>query len=272
MDTLSRQLSQDEIKDGEVSILRAFHEFCENNHLVYSLAYGTLIGAVRHKGFIPWDDDIDVVMPRPDYDRFIQLAVSDVFPKGCRVQATEVDGFIQSFAKVIDPTISVKSGRNRSETEEWLWIDVFPVDGLPEQKKERSSLFFKAKVYGALSVADQLDPSYKSTFAMQLVASVFGPIARHSSLGSWAATKLKKLSISYPFGMTEKAGVIGWGFGQSEVFPTSWFTDRILLPFEGHRFYCPRHYDAMLSSQYGDYMTLPPEDKRVTHVLTAFTE
>ena len=154
MVTLSRQLSQDEIKDGEVSILRAFHEFCENNHLVYSLAYGTLIGAVRHKGFIPWDDDIDVVMPRPDYERFIGLAVSGVFPEGCRVQATEVDGFIQSFAKVIDPSISVKSGRNRSETKEWLWIDVFPIDGLPEQKKQ-AFFYFKAKVYGALSVADQ---------------------------------------------------------------------------------------------------------------------
>lgn len=271
MDTLSRQLSQDEIKDGEVSILRAFHEFCENNHLVYSLAYGTLIGAVRHKGFIPWDDDIDVVMPRPDYERFIGLAVSGVFPEGCRVQATEVDGFIQSFAKVIDPSITVKSGRNRSETKEWLWIDVFPIDGLPEQKKQ-AFFYFKAKVYGALSVADQLDPSYKSSLAMQLVARVFGPIARHSSLTSWAALKLRKLSISHSFSTTEEAGVIGWGFGQSEAFPTSWFTDRILLPFEGHRFYCPRHYDAVLSSQYGDYMTLPPEDKRVTHELTAFSE
>lgn len=263
-------LSQYEIKRKEVDILLAFHDFCHINKLRYTLAYGTLIGAVRHKGFIPWDDDIDVIMPRPDYDRFIDLALSGFYPGDYRVQATEIDGFLQSFAKVIDPRVAVKSGRNLSSDGEWLWIDVFPVDGLPESAHCRSALYQLTKVLSTLCVVGQLDPCYKSTLLMQLSAFIFGPIARHSNLSMRANRFLNKISTKIEFGATGYAGVIGWGFGQRESFPPVYFTDRIMMPFESHYFYGPREYDRILRCQYGDYMELPPENERVTHELTAW--
>ena len=262
-------LSQHEIKQKEVDILLAFHDFCHVNNLKYTLAYGTLIGAVRHKGFIPWDDDIDIVMPRPDYKRFIDLALSGTYPGDYRVQSTEVDGFLQSFAKVIDPRVVVKSGRNLSNKDEWLWIDVFPVDGLPESAYSRSALYQLTKVLTTLCVVGQLDPCYKSTLLMQLSAFLLGPIARHSNLSMRANRLLNKISSKIEFGFTEYAGVIGWGFGQREAFPPRFFTDRILMPFESHYFYGPREYDYILRCQYGDYMKLPPKNERVTHEITA---
>lgn len=263
-------LSQDEIKKAEVDILLMMDEFCRLHKLRYILAYGTLLGAVRHRGFIPWDDDIDIAMPRSDYDKFITLALNGNTPAGCCVQATQLDGFSQSFAKVINPRVRVESGRNNGSVKEWLWIDVFPVDGLPESAKARKRLYFKAKVLGTLSIVSQLNPEYRSTFLMRAATVVFSPLAKRTNLSQWASMALDKLARRYQFGSTSFAGLIGWGFGEREAFPTSYFTDITRLSFEGHFFSAPSKYDDMLKSWYGpDYMQLPPEDKRVTHELVA---
>ena len=268
------RLTAGQIKARELAILQSFDSFCKENGMEYILAYGTLLGAVRHAGFIPWDDDIDVVMARPDYEKLIRLAIAGKTPEGCEVQATEIDGFVQPFAKIVDRAVSITSGRNNGSQKEWLWIDVFPVDGVPESKLGQKILYMKAKILGALCVADQLDPSYEdASVAMRLVAALVGPIARRTSLPALASEALASLCKRIPFGSTGHAGVVGWGGGPREVFPISYFKAGRSIAFESNKFPASNQTEQILSQIYGaDYMELPPVDKRVSHELIAYVD
>lgn len=267
-----KQLTLEEIKQEETALLEWFHSFCIANDLVYSIAYGTLLGAVRHQGFIPWDDDIDVVMPRQDYDKFISLAQSTELPGNIGVQSTEIDGFVQPFAKVINKSIEVKSGRNTGSNKEWLWIDIFPVDGAPRSKTAQKILFFKAKVLGTLCVVDQLNPHYgDTTLTMRAAAAILGPFARKFNIPSFASKRLASLSRSTPFQQNAPAAVVAWGTGICEVFPSDYFIKTNKITFEKRQFNAPLHASEMLSQLYGpNYMELPPMKDRVSHELQAY--
>ena len=266
------KLTDREIKNAELTILKQFAEFCEDKSLRYSLAYGTLIGAVRHKGFIPWDDDIDVIMPRPDYDEFITLVSEGAFPSSLVVSSTELDGAPQPFAKVVNPQIKVVSGRDREDIDERLWIDVFPIDGLPSSNIKCCFIFFLAKVFGQLSVISLLDHKYDHPGYLKIAIVLLSPISRIVPFEKWSSRVLHWLNRRITFGSSDYAGLIGWGSGVRERFPVEYFTDLTTASFEGSTFNIPRHYDEMLRSIYGDdYMQLPPEEKRVTHALSAWT-
>ena len=123
-------LSHEEIHSRLTDILIAVDEFCESEGIRYSMAYGTLLGAVRHKGFIPWDDDIDILMPRPDFDRFVSSFKHPSYE--CLYNKTGEDShFVHFFAKVHD-TRTISYEKNASASRFGLNIDVFPVDGKPE--------------------------------------------------------------------------------------------------------------------------------------------
>lgn len=271
---MPKKLTLDEIKQEEVAILDWFDSFCSDKDLNYSIAYGTLLGAVRHRGFIPWDDDIDVVMPRPDYDAFIALAKNGGFPEDIDVQATEVDGFVQPFAKVVNKAIEVKSGRNMGGKKEWLWIDIFPIDGVPSSKISQKILFFRAKVLATLCVADQLDPHYDgTTLTMRAAAAIVGPFARRFDIPNYASKHLAALCRSVPFRKGFPAAVIAWGSGVREIFPSEYFLTKKKLPFETGWFDAPLHAPEMLAQIYGDnYMELPPLKDRVSHELKAYKD
>lgn len=122
-----RLLSSDEVKKHELMILLDVQDFCEKNNICFYISGGTLLGAIRHHGFIPWDDDIDICMPRPDYELFLQTYKS---AHGYIPMANTLGNWVNPFAKVIDPNTKVVSCI--SDNEPGLWIDVFPVDGLPD--------------------------------------------------------------------------------------------------------------------------------------------
>ena len=262
-------LSFDAVKHEELKILVEFHDFCEKYNLCYSLSYGTLIGAVRHKGFIPWDDDIDVVMPRKDYDKFLGLVQSGRFSPWLRVQATEIDGYLPSFAKVINPMISVRTERDRPSVPEWLWIDVFPIDGISDSNLKATIMFYEVKLLDLICIVSRLNFHYPHPISMKILMAMFFPISLVLPIEKWASERLHKLSRKYVIGETKRAGQIGWGFGLREAFPNSYFTDVMDAEFEGHQFKIPTHYDEMLTQLYGDYMIIPPADKQVSHQLTA---
>ena len=128
----SKELSLREIQLTELKILSVFSDFCNEHGLIYSLVGGTLLGAVRHKGFIPWDDDIDVGMPRPDYEKFIEMieANGDLLNENIKVITDRGKNAILPYLKIVDKRIEISPKCNEKSNN--IWIDVFPYDGCPE--------------------------------------------------------------------------------------------------------------------------------------------
>lgn len=249
-----------------LQVLNAFDAFCSKNGIQYFACYGTLIGAIRHGGFIPWDDDLDVVMKREDYDRFVSLR--NHVGEGYRI-ATYQDGESPyPFAKFYStegtiweyPQFSFIIGP---------WVDVFPLDKCPNGAKDmKTQELFHSAMW-----------KYRKALAYSPWSEIGRDLIR-GRLKSFAIKMVKKIRYS-PFKqryieqarMTENnlRSLTGNEYGDysmpvvNEVFPPEWLHKAIRVPFEETTILIPEKYDAVLSYLYGDYMKLPPEEKRKGH-------
>ena len=243
-----------------LDILADVHQFCVENGIAYSLAYGTLIGAVRHKGFIPWDDDIDLIMPRPDYDRFLRTYKSEVNEA---LDLSRSGVCVETFAKVSRKgTLMVDRELGRS-----LWgvnIDVFPIDAMPGDAVEARF----AEMEGKREWIFRLCPFYKVVTKGKAawMAKYFLKRLRYPSLRSCAGVKegLDRDLHAFAFGETSLAGAYFGDDGIREFMPTEWFREYTTLEFEGKPYPVIAHYDDYLKRLFGDYMQLPPEEQRVS--------
>lgn len=244
------------IKNIELEILKVVHSFCQKENIEYYLTFGTLIGAIRHNGFIPWDDDIDIFIPRKDYCRFIDIFKMDGYE--CYSQKTKSYPF--TYAKVFD-TRTIKTESSRIKLPIGIDIDVFPLDyyyeadyNLTIEKKWK----FYCKLW-KLSVG-----SFRASTLIKTIFQFPLKIILHP-FSSKISKKIEKLI--YVDKKKEPLGYIT-GFCTSEkirVYKLEWFGKRILHQFENFDFYIPNGYDEFLKSIYGDYMLLPPMDIRKTH-------
>ena len=137
------KLDLKQIQQRELEIFKVFTGICEKYGIRYYLAGGTLLGAVRHQGFIPWDDDIDINMPREDYDRLLEHADEIGASGDYKLAAYELGNLNYPFAKIYDLHTSIKKLYDDDETEKNLWIDIFPMDGLPDDMNEVRRIFRK---------------------------------------------------------------------------------------------------------------------------------
>ena len=255
-----RQIDLEEFKQIQLEILTEVDVFCKAKGLRFSLAAGTLLGAVRHKGFIPWDDDIDLLMPRPDYDIFCH---SFSHPDLEVLNLAEKDYCVELFAKVSRKGTIMEDVAFKRR----LWgvnIDIFPVDGAPDAyevhcgkvSRLREKLSWVCPFYKAI-------PSNKVYwFAKYLLKRVLHCCFK-SSLG--IKKEIEELVRSYPFTNSPKAGVIVGAYDKREKVGVHDFDDLVQMPFEGGSYPVINNYDSYLTNIYGDYMKLPPAEQRVTH-------
>lgn len=252
-----KQICPEELKTIQIDILRKVADFCDNNNITYFLAFGTLIGAIRHNGFIPWDDDIDIAMPRPDYDKFISLFNKE----NSKIQVVSMDindkyGF--SFAKVHDLRTIVNETQYHQDVF-GVNIDIFPIDGV----KDRKQIITLRRI-------NKLLHTKKANFTQRKLSkkiiNAFGKIILLPFSTHYILSKIDKISRTCPFGSTPKAGFISETVvGERAIVETSVFSGTLKHDFEGYKFKIPVGYDLWLRSIYGDYMQLPPEEKRKTH-------
>lgn len=260
----------DELKQIELNLLKIFSKFCEQNKLRYFLAYGTLIGAVRHKGFIPWDDDIDVLMPRPDFNRFIQLMQVNDLEEHVDVLCPLVSpNYTFPFIKVVDKRTIAYEPLREEKDQCGVWVDVFPMDGIPTSEIMSRWLFFKARIYRIslqLSFTSQL---HATSTLRKLVKAPWRFFCK--KLGyKRILEKLIKNAVKYSYNDEAFVGCVVWNYGNKEKTLKKCYEKYVSLQFENYFFFAGQGYHEILTRIYGDYMQLPPEEKRINHHLKAF--
>ena len=264
-----KELSLREIQLAELGILEYFDQICRKNGLRYSLAGGTLLGAIRHKGFIPWDDDIDVCMPRPDYERFVRLFRGDgryLLSCDCDIKDIKIE---YPFIKMMDRQVLVKQDKTKEVP--YCWIDIFPIDGFPAEDREAFALIKKAKFYrsvGAYAVLNgyKFYEGKRSPFVFY-IGRIFSCLYTRRR----AFCNLIKLAKKYDYDDNESVGCVIWGvYGIGERMLKSEFEKFVDVEFEGHTFKAMSCWDSYLTGIYGDYMQLPPEEKRAYHGIKAY--
>jgi len=259
-----QKVTLNEMRQIQLNILDKIHEYCTARQLRYSLAGGTLLGAVRHKGYIPWDDDIDIFMPRPDYEKFM-LGFSDKYDNLKVQYYRNSKTTFYPFGKIYDDrTIMIET--NHSKT--GVYVDIFPIDGMPSDKQEADNIRNKTIDFQeALKKTLQyykLDGKISSRikYALKLL---YYP-SRSKTISDYDV-----LISSYPFEKSSYAGVYLTAYGDRERLKKEVFSSYVDMEFEGKRYKCIKDFDIYLSSLYGNYMELPPEDKRVSlHIFPAY--
>ena len=245
----------------ELEILKKFVKLCEENNLTYYISGGTFLGAVRHKGFIPWDDDVDVAMPREDYEKFLKLAKksSSFTIKNFKYN----DDYHLYHTRLTDDSIKVVS-KSASVAQVWdAWIDVFPIDGLPNNFIIRQ--FFKLgllekKLLLKFSCFNEM---VDLTAKRNLIKKIFIFIGKHVNVQKYMNAskrftlldkKLKKYSNSKSKYYMNFMGAYEFN---SIMRKDVYYQDGAYYDFEGLKLFGPKNYDAYLTKIYGDYMTIP---------------
>lgn len=258
------------IQSKIIELLRLFIDVCENNDLTYYALGGTLLGAVRHKGFIPWDDDIDLGMPRADYERFKQIA-NEQFNGKYQFLSEDTPGYRKAFSVIRDTSTRIMMNYSNVEQEESLWIDIFPIDGLPSKgikKKIHEKRYLYRRMMVQLSQFNSIVNQNKADrpWHEKLIIKIANHLKIENIL-SFEKQQYKYLKTIKKYSVTEGyAGNFTGAYKLRELVPSDYFGKPTKLYFEGVELKCPNKYKDYLKAIYGeDYMTPPPIEQRVPH-------
>lgn len=254
----------------QLEIGKEIKRICDENEIDYILDSGTLLGAVRHHGFIPWDDDMDIAMDRENYDKFIEIAKCELQDK-YYLQTWETDyNFPYPFAKIrLKGTSFIEDSFEKSSMHQGIYVDVFPYDVWPEQKRAQKRLWKKKSFLTAMllmkchSIKFKSNTASSAKFLMKLcmftvvkflclfvkkrkLIEMYKGLIR--KFNTFESDKVFEQTVNYKFGY--------W------VQPSSIFKGSELMLFEDTEFQVPKNYDEYLTTAYGNYMELPPEEKR----------
>ena len=263
-----KTVTAQDMKKMQFDLLCLLHQFCEESNLRYYLIGGTLIGAVRHKGFIPWDDDIDVVMPRFDYEKFLktfnQWVPTDTVEM---IDIGTTDGYYIASAKLIrKDTILVEKVSNGIPI--GVYIDVFCMDNASDCHREAVEIFWKTefwrRVIDEKNVLNSNGIVWWKGIVHNILKLIFAPISRKA-----AVERISKVASKHSSPVMTKyvCNYMHPTYGLKEIFLGEWFETRKLAEFEGKQFYIPGGYDPLLRHVYGDYRKLPPVEKQCSHHL-----
>lgn len=255
----------------ELQIFKVFEGICQRHNLRYYFIGGTLIGVLRHKGFIPWDDDIDIGMPRNDYDKFIDLMGKEC-PNGYSVCDKDSDtSWNFNFVQFVDNQAVADIYMNEEPRRAHLWVDVFPLDGLPSNIVRRYIHMKHVLMYRYLvqiaHIRTQVDTHKVGRPWYEKVALRFFSIVPVGKLLNSRAllSRMERVLRKFNFDKSSYVGNLLGKYREKEVVPYSYFGEPVELPFEDIMVKCPAECHKLQTKLYGDYMKLPPEKYRVSH-------
>ena len=247
----------EELKKIQKDILDEVVAFCEENNIRYFLAYGTLLGAIRHNGYIPWDDDIDIHMPRSDYERFIELYTRKQHSE-YKIVTHKLDRRYEvPFAKIFRKDTLVNEFFYKQSVF-GVYVDIFPLDGIKSKWQATvcgqciRCMYIKTMIF----CNRQTFARKARLFATKLILL---PFSSHFILKS-----MRRIARKYNYDECDKVCSFGSRTAIREILPRDVFDDYVTVTFEGSDYRAPKGYDRYLTQKYGNYMQLPPEDKRVS--------
>lgn len=266
---MKEELTCREIQNVSLQILKTVAEICERQGYRYSLIYGTLIGAVRHHGFIPWDDDVDIMMPRPDYEellKYLDAHISD-FPYLKVFNCETCEDYPYMITRISDERYQIVVD-NEKPYGMGVFIDIYPYDGLGKTKKEALKFGLKGDRLSSLCFQATRIHFSIGTTKSTLRKIIKFPVFLYAKMRgkNHYQKKLSNLADLKNYEESEFVGCVVWlSGGERDIFPKEWFDETIKLKFEEYEFNVPKEYDKILKHVYGDYMQLPPEKDRTGH-------
>ncbi len=264
-----RRIDNKEQKRIMLNILVEFMEFCDKNGIICMLDAGTLLGAVRHKGFIPWDNDIDVCILRPDYDKLMGILKKNNFCINDHLIAELPENSLFPFLKVSDTRTKLIEYPQTLRTECYAYVDVFPKDGICDKGIKGKYICNKSHIFALMHWTERYSVPYwkkSGPFYKKLIATVYeNTVLKVISPLNSQDRFIRKYQKHHPINTCKYVTTLVIG-EYNLLTPLECFTDSVELDFEGYKFNAPAGYDTWLTIKYGsDYMKLPPEDKREIH-------
>lgn len=263
-----KELTLHEIQQQSLEILSDVHSFCEANEIKYSLAYGTLIGAVRHKGFIPWDDDIDIIMLRPEYDRFCEKYSSEQYRLVCNKNDKSC---MMAYAKVCDVTNTISEEHSWTGQKVGLGIDIFPMDVAEDDFNMFAARYNRvSKIWNKLWLNRSIQTGERSFYSKKMnllirITNKFGLQCLNQTIARRKVLKMTKIASMINSTKTGHSTMMVFcDDGTKSYYESSVFNEYAKLQFENKVFWAVKDYDRMLKPVYGDYMQLPPVEQRTS--------
>lgn len=252
----------EELKRVQMDIMTFVDKFCREHNICYSISGGTLIGAIRHGGYIPWDDDIDILLRREDYDRLVNAFLEKDTGKYVIYQYGVTKGYNLPYVKIADSSTVLNEPGVRGDF--GINIDVFPFDHIAVDKQKITSIYCKAKnlinKHGIKLMEWRKGRSFHKNLILMLGKIVLFPISILTYV-----EKIDKLARNAGPKDSPLRACIVWGYGEKEVMDASIFDEYYDIKFEDRTFMAIKKYDEYLTHLYGDYMKLPPLEKQVSH-------
>lgn len=265
-----RKVTAQEVREVQMGVLDEIVRICKENDLKYYLAYGSLIGAVRHKGYIPWDDDIDIFMVREDYEKLFAILKDENSNKANWVSViddTDPDYFYP-FSKVVDNRTEVKMDRHKGS--HGIWVDVFPVDGLPKSDFMAKVFVMYCSFLRVVGLAMDTDFSSKTlstwTLLYKRFFNVLSCIVGKKRICRFVEWTFHRYSVKN----SDKVAILFSGHKLDAIFDKKILLAQANYKFEDREYTGCANYDLYLTQLYGDYMKLPPVEKQITHDFNAW--
>lgn len=263
MISLARVIDINEQKRIMLIMMDYIDSFCRSNNIKYFLYGGSLIGAIRHKGYIPWDDDIDICMMRQDYDKFLAI-FSDPNNRYRLITPETNPGYYLPTAKVYDDATILKE-KVSAGVPIGVFIDVFPLDYSFDDYNEACSFGKKVGFYRKIVDIKNITLDTKRKILKNILL-LFLKVLVVPFTRKYAIKKICSLSEKYKTKPTKYVGQFTkMTYESREIYDSKWFENALDVTFEGRQYSIPKEYDLVLKTEFGDYMKLPPKEKQVTH-------
>ena len=252
-----------QLKVKQMELLKMFLAVCDKHGLLYFAVGGTALGAVRHGGYIPWDDDIDVALPRPDYQRFLEVAQQEL-PAGYFLQTHKTDPeYRNDFAKIRNSnTTFMEMTSSLLRIDHGIYIDIFPIDGYPENKLAARILEIKKKLLKLYVAKDYIYPDKNM---LRSVIQFFAKCALYGVPTAEVVNRAERMYMKYPYETCDTVVCHGGAWKEREICPKAQYGKGVTGYFEGMEVRLPEKTHEYLTHKYNNYMQLPPPEKQVAH-------